>query len=163
MFSKSNTDRIPQIDAMRVGVDYYFNIKIKEFSLRVRPLSIVEQMQVAATVVQKFQALPVNHQNRLSENMLKAKETLIIASTSDVGSNDPQITEYILDRMTDTELSFMWKQYMEACDRVNPELEKMSVEEIEKIVLDLKKKERQLIELSFMELINLCRHLIKEE
>lgn len=154
-------DKIPQLEAMRQGVDYRMPVQVRGFSITLRPLSIMEQMQVAATVVENYNKLPTPAQNRLTENILKVKETLMIASTTDVGTNDPKITEYIVDRMTNDELQSLWKSYISACDRVNPSLDEMTMEQVNEIVDQVKKSPDLLIELSFLELINVCRRLIK--
>lgn len=163
MFESNPADRIPQIDAMRFGVDLRLDVTLRNFSLTVRPLSIMEQMQVAAKVVDKFKMLPPSAQNNLSETMITAKETLIVASTSDVGKEDPKISDYILDRMMPSEVSFLWKQYMAACDKVNPVIEKMPADQLEQLISALKKNTLELTELSFQELVNICQHLIKGE
>ena len=43
--------------------------------------------------------VPEGMRSRLTENSLIAKETLKIASTSDVGANDAQITDLVMDHM----------------------------------------------------------------
>lgn len=162
MFEKSAGDSIPQLDAMRLGVDYHLTIKVRGFTMTVRPLSISEHIQVASRVIEKFDQLPKTAQNRLTENMIKAKETLIVASTTDVDTNDPKITDYILDRMTDSEVQFIWKQYLSACDKVNPVFEEMEESTLREMVEQVKKNPDQLTELSFLELVNVSRLLIRE-
>lgn len=161
MFEHNPADKIPQLEAMRMGVDYHLTVKVRGFTITLRPLAIIEQQQVAATVVEKYNMLPAPAKNRLTENLITAKETLMIASTTDVGTGDPKITDYILDRMTDGEVQFLWKQYMSACDRVNPVLDELPIEKLEELVNEVKKNPETLLELSFSEVINVCRHLTK--
>lgn len=158
---------IPQLDAMRLGVDYSGVIKIRGFSLRVRPLSISETVQVASKVTERMMDLHPMAKNRLSENTFLAIETLTLASTSDVGVNDPMITPYIMERMTPDELSSVFKAYVAECDRVNPSLDKMSGEDVGKLVEELKKNvanpdglDSRLIELSLSELLSVVTYFV---
>lgn len=162
----SSTD-IEQIDAMRLGVDYSFVIKIRAFQLRVRPLSISENVQIAGEVAERLTDIPESLRNTLTQHTILAKETIKVASTSDVGANDPRITDYILDRMTADEVHSLFKQYVAACDRVNPSLERMKPEDLDNLIAALKKNARdqealdsQLIELSHLQLHSLVASLL---
>lgn len=163
---ESGFEKIDQIDAMRMGVNYRLPLKIRGFQMTVRPLAIQETLQVAATVQDELSKLPSNAQNRLSEHFILAKETLKLASTSDVGRNDPRITDLILTQMTNDELHYLFKQYVAACDRVNPALEMLTPSDIQTLVDDLKKNkdktdlELALIELSFSDLVSLAHYFL---
>jgi hypothetical protein len=135
------------LDAMRLGVNYSGVITIRGFSLRVRPLSISESIEVAAKVTDRILSLPKSGQNRLSENTFLALETLALASTSDVGANDPKITDYTLTRMTPDELAAVFKAYVAECDRVNPALERMTAEDVTALIESLKKSAGDQVEL----------------
>lgn len=162
-----SVDRLPQIEAMRWGVDYNFEVKIRDFSIMLRPLSIKETIDVTNRVIQRANSEPLNAQNPLFEQTLMAHETLVLASTSDYGANDPKISAYVLERLTADELNAIFKQYVAGCDKVNPSLERMSVEEIESLV-DAVKKNRDwaqnpllpLIGLSLSQLANITLHLL---
>ena len=165
MFETNPIDRLDQIDAMRAGVDYKQKITIRNFSMTVRPLTIMETNEIASSVVAELRKLPVEHRNATLEHTLMAKETLKRASTSDVGKGDWQITEPILNAMTVDEVLFMYKQYVMAMDRVNPALEKMSTKEVQELVEDLKKNEPQeldlqLTALSFLQLVSLVQYFL---
>lgn len=166
MFEHSPLDRIEQIDAMRMGVDYRLEIKVRGFKMMVRPLAISETLQVASSVQDELAKLPANAQNRLTEHFILAKETLKIASTSDVGKNDPRITDLMMMNMTNDEIHFLFKQYVAVCDKVNPALEMLGPEEINCLVDDLKKNSSpeelglQLIELSFSQLLSLAHSFL---
>lgn len=163
MFESNPLDRIEQIDAMRMGVDYRLEIKVRGFTMMVRPLAISETLQVAATVQDELSKLPESARNRMSEHFILAKETLKIASTSDVGKNDPRITDLMMTHMTNDELHFLFKQYVAATDKVNPAMETLTPEEVEAIVEELKKNSSDadlvsaLTELSFSQLVSLAR------
>lgn len=166
MFEQNPLDRIEQLDAMRLGVDYRLKIKVRGFEIMVRPLAIQESLQVASSVQMELAKLPKDAVNRLTEHFILAKETLKLASTSDVDKNDPKITDYVLSRMTNDEIHFLFKQYVSVCDKVNPALETMSPEEIQILVDELKKNsskeelDLQLIELSFSQLLSLVSHFL---
>lgn len=161
-------DYIEQIDQMRAGVDYSFPIVVRGFELMVRPLAIVETVRVAQKVAEAMKSIPESARNRLTEHTYLAKETIILASTSDVGVSDARITDLILDRMTPDELSFLFKQYVGVCDRANPALELMEPAELKGLVEELKKKAAeapeelglQLIELSQSQLLNVATSLL---
>lgn len=165
MFEQNPLDRIEQIDAMRLGTDYRLEIKVRGFTMMVRPLAITESLEVAAKVQDELGALPENAQNRMTEHYLIARETLKIASTSDVGKSDFRITDLMMSKMTNDEIHFMFKQYVAACDRVNPALEMMREDEVISLVEEIKKKEAleldsALTELSFSQLASLARHFL---
>lgn len=162
-----SVDRLPQIEAMRWGTDYHFEVKIRDFSITLRPLSIKETIDVTNRVIQRVNSEPLNAQNPLFEQTIMAHETLVLASTSDYGTNDPKITAYVLERFTADELNAIFKQYVAGCDKVNPSLERMSAEEIESLVDGIKKNPDwaqnpllPLIGLSLSQLANITLHLL---
>lgn len=161
------TTDIEIINAMRLGVDYSFKVAIRSFSLRLRPLSISENIQVIQNAADRMSSIPEALKNRLTENALIAKETIKIASTSDVGATDSQITDLVMDRMTPDELQTLFKQYVAQCDRVNPSLEKMTRADIDALIETVKKNANdreglalQLIGLSHLQLHNLALCLL---
>lgn len=162
-------DSNDQLEKMRAGIDYRFPIRVRQFSLDVRPLSILESLQVAQEVAEEVRKVPESARNRLTEHTFLAKATLIRASTSDVGKNDPKIHDYSLDRMTGDEVQALFKQYISVVDRANPSLEFMSTKDIEELVTDIKKNrteqnsvewDSQLTELSIWELASIARYFL---
>lgn len=154
------------LSAMRQGVDYTETIRCRGQVLRIRPLSIVETMQVAHEVQSQMSGKDEFSQNALSENVILAKETLRRATTSDVGKTDTPLTDYIMERMTPEELQYLMKQYVAALDKKNPSLELMKPEEVEALVQALKKSPEsdlalELTALSFSQLVSLSHTLIK--
>lgn len=130
-----------------------------------RPLSIGESVEVGTKVSQRLNEMSEFEKNRLNEHSLLAYETLVLASTTDYGTNDPKISEYILKRLTPDELSFLFKQYVEECDKVNPSLEMMDIKDIRPLVETLKKSPKddlgsQLIALSFTQRVSILFHLL---
>lgn len=135
----SPQDRIEQIDAMRQGVEYRFPVTLRGFAIMMRPLSMGETLQVASRVVERMQMAPKEQMHRMTEHTFLAGETLVLASTTDVGTNDPRLTELIIQRMTPDELQSMFKQYVAGCDRCNPSLELLKPEEVRAMAAELKK------------------------
>lgn len=169
--SLGNVDRISQLEAMRLGVDYTFEVKVRGFSLVLRPLAIVETIDVTNRVIDRvnneLKSRPHGVLNPIFEQTMMAIETLMMASTSDVGANDPRITAYVLERCSADELNSIFKEYVAGCDKVNPSLDRMSVDEIELIVEQVKKNpdwEKMpllpLIGLSHSQLANVALHLL---
>lgn len=154
----------PQIDAMRMGVDYRFPVRIRQFTVMLRPLSVIESTEVAQQVADRFSQLPPSRQTALTEAVLLAQETLSLASTRGPGTKDPQLNELMLGNMTNDELQFLHNQYVNGCDRVNPALETITAERIEELVEEVKKKPDQsgslLIALSSQQLVQIVQHFL---
>lgn len=160
-------DKIYEVESMRQGVDYRGKISIRGFTMSVRPVSQYETIKISADVVSIMSKMSPGMKNQLVEHSLVARETLKVASTSDVGKTDFEITDVIMDRMTPDELQFLFKQYVGFTDKVNPCLEKMTKQEIEDIVDYLKKTPEealdvQLTELTFLQAINLVRYFLTQ-
>lgn len=160
-------DRIEQIDAMRLGTDYRFKVKIRGFEMWIRPLSISETIEVTSKTQEKLSMLPAQSRNVLTEHTILAKETLKLASTSDVGLGDIKITDLILDRMTNDEVHYLFKQYVAATDRCNPALELLQPEELTSLVNEVKKNKGEelvsaLTELSLSQLVSLAQHYVTQ-
>lgn len=159
--SETPPDRIDELDAMRMGVDYRSALKIRGLTLQIRPLAIVEFVQIANEVSNLLESLPDAERTTFREHLEVAKKTIQRATTPDVGSQvHPRLTDYILDRMTPEEVEFAYKQYVAATERANPALEEMKAEEIQELAARVKKSPSELIELSFLELVNLSRLLL---
>lgn len=162
MFEESPNDRLAQLDAMRQGVDYHLEISCRDYVVTVRPLTMKETVEVATRVNDAILKLPEHARTRIMESTLLAKETLKLATKSDVDSADqPRLTDYIMDRMTPEELQFIHRQYVQAIDRVNPVMETLPKERLDELVGAIKKNETALTDLSFLELANVCRCLIR--
>ena len=156
-------DVIQEIEDMRAGVSYSHIISIRKFQLKVRPISNHEQLQVASEVQKKMAVLTMDMRNQLTEHQIVARETLKFASTSDVGKTDWGITDIIMDKMTPDEIQFLFQQYVQVTDRTNPKLEKMTNEQLEELVVALKKTpadrlDLELIEVDFWQTLNLLSY-----
>jgi len=156
--------QIEQIQAMRMGVDYRHKISIRNFSIFVRPISISETIEVAQSVSERFERMPINGRTMLAEHTFLAQETLKRASKPSPDSpEEPKITDYIMNKMTPDELSYLHKQYVAVMDKVNPSLEVLGIDEVKEMAEKVKKNPSVAIELSFLELVNLVRHLATKE
>lgn len=151
------------LDSMRMGVAQRHPIRIRSFTILVRPLSILETQDVAQEVAEALEALPEKARNRISEHVQFAKKALVLATTSDVGAKDPKITEYVLDRFTPDEIDYLWKQYVGVTDKVNPALESLPQEEVLQLIDRVKKSPSDLIELSFLQLHSLARFFLTND
>lgn len=162
--NKDILDFIPEIEAMRNGVEFRFPVNLGKYSVLLRPLSNIEQTRVTSECIAKLNQLQEHEKHVDQETNLLAKETLHLASTSDVGVYDPKLTYLILDRMTLDQLRYFYKSYIAICEKVNPNLETISEDRLKELVETVKKNPSfQLTELSIVEIINLCRYLILKD
>lgn len=159
MLTKDTFDRLPSLDSMRMGVEYRFKVEMRGFAITLRPISMMETVTATQETAEYLEGLPVIARNRIAENVVYAKKVLMVASTSAPGVNDYKITGHIIDRMTPDEVSFLFKEYVSGCDKVNPGLEDLPADVVERLADQVKKTPSQAIELSFLELVNVCRKL----
>lgn len=150
---------------MRMGAAYKGTIRIRDFKLEVRPLTIAETLQVAGEVIEELKKFPSSLQNSMAEHTLLAQKTLVQATTSAPDKRDPKLTDLVVSRMTPDELHLLFKEYTTIIDRANPSLESMPVEELHRLLNSVKKSPPglELIDLSFYQLVNLVRSLLTSE
>ncbi len=155
-----------QLLAMRAGSSYRIPVKLREFTVHLRPLTIDESNEVEAEVRAQLKALPEDAQHSLKEHTIRAKETLWRSSSSSPGVQDCKLTPKVLGLMTNDELQALFKQYISVCDKVNPMLEEMPKERLDAILEHLKKNtppqevRSQLIGLSFSDLVSVAGALL---
>jgi hypothetical protein len=158
-----DTAQYHNLEKMRQGVDQRFLVRMRGFSMLVRPLSIYEQNLVASEVLADLERKPKSQQNNMMETSLLAIKSLAKASTSDIDKTDPQVGEIELQRLTAQEIEFLWAEYVSACEKLNPRLEVMTPKEVNDLVEECKKKEDgvelALAKLSFWQVWNIARHL----
>lgn len=160
---KPPVDQIDQLVALRMGVEYRQVISVRGLKLKVRPISITETVDISQEVNEQIQELPERSRNRMIEHTLVAKKTICLATTSAPGVRDPHITERVLDEFTPAELDLLFKEYVAVTDRVNPSLEMLKADEIDRMVAELKKSPSEAIELSFLDLVSVVRFLLTRE
>lgn len=156
-------DRIPQLDAMRAGVAFKFACKTRSFSVTLRPLTLDEQVNLINEVQADLSSMDELARNRITEETLYAKRTLAKASTTDVDTNDPKLTDYVLGKMIISELLFMYKQYLQGVERCNPAMEEMGKAEVDALIEECKKKPSQVIDLPILQLLNMVRVLLTKD
>lgn len=165
---------IPQLDEMRMGVDYVFKVTLRGYSVALRPLSVDELLLVGRRVNETLNDMPEAARARISQETMYAKTILQEAST-DFGKANPRLTAGILGKCTEAELSFLLKEYVAGCDACDPRLESMTRAKLDALVDQVKKNvseakgsadphylRSQLIELSFMDTVNLCMELLRQ-
>jgi hypothetical protein len=156
----ANHTGFEQIEHMRQGVAYTFPVVVRGFKCMMRPLSVLEIQSITAEVAREIEGVPTHARNKVTEHLSFAVKCLVAASTSDPDTNDPQLTEMVLKRMTPDELDHLYKEWTGGCDRCNPMLESLNDAEVQQLVEAVKKKGSLLIELSFWEAVNVCRALL---
>lgn len=150
---------------MRLGVSWRWPIRIREFEVMVRPLSMSETVEVMSRVAAEMKRAPDLYKNRVQEHSLLAKEQLILATTSQPGANDYRLTHAVLGEFTPDEIIALYKEYVAVTAKCDPSLESMPVEDLKKLVSELKKTSREeldslLTELSFSQLKAVASFLI---
>ncbi len=158
------SESLPQIDQMRMGVDYSFAVKLRGFTVVLRPLSNAEMMEANGNVSAIMSSKPQHLRSRISEDNELAKEYLERAS-SPFAVYAPVLSKPILEQMTNEEVMYFYKEWMAVVDRVNPHLEKLTADQLDTIVDAVKKNPTedlhyQLTELSFGQLANLAHYLL---
>lgn len=144
------------LTAMRNGVDHRFPVVCRKLTVRLRPLSIMEETEIEAETYDLLMKLPENKRTKLMETRLLAVKSLQLASTSSPGQNDFQLTQMELDGLTADELQFLWKQFTLGMAKYNPALEYMPQDEILELAKSLKKNPSTLIEQSSSVILNLA-------
>lgn len=165
---KERASLLPELEKMRAGVDYFFPVKLRGFSVSLRPLSNNEWVECYHDVAEFMEDLPANRRSKIQEDLALAKEILIRASRPFDSKEPAKLTNLILDKMTNDELMYVYQEWQAICTRVNPSLEKTSVEILQNTVEALKKNPpqdmlSQLTELSFGQLVNLVNYLLTKD
>lgn len=164
MLDNQENENLAEIDAMRMGVDYSFAVQMRNFSISLRPLSNSETMNCYQNVAEYLAKVPVHQRTQILQDNALAREILKMAS-AEFGKYPGSLTDPILDAMTNDEVIYLYKEWRGVCDRVNPELEQMEKEDIEKLVNDIKKNtpkdlDYQLTELSFGQMRSILFYLL---
>lgn len=152
------------IQAMRMGVDYTFPVRLRSFQVALRPLANSEMIKCYQDVSIYMASLPAAARSKIAEDNALAREFLKAAS-SPFGQYAPRITDAMMDQMTTDEVMFLYREWMSICEKVNPALEKMPADQLKSIVDILKKNpvtdlDSQLTELSFYQLRSLVTFLL---
>lgn len=154
---------LEDLAAMRMGVSYYDTIKIRKYALRIRCLSVSEKQKIMNDVRATLLRGSEEEQSKVNQELEIAKQTIMLASTSDIDKSDYKITDFVLGAMTIDEVLYLWKQYTDFEERVSPEAEQLPIEAVNKLIEDLKKKQIQLNDLSWTECRSIARSFLTRE
>lgn len=154
----------PQLALMRAGIDYQFEISVRNFKVKVRPLSNLEIVQATQDAVSAFEKTPQDRRVNIAISLYHAMYQLERAASSDVGAQDSSLPLTLMQMMHNEEVNALWKQYVHVLDRVNPSFENFPAEEMNSLVEELKKNsdpKSMLTDLSISKLIAVCSHLLE--
>lgn len=154
----------PQLALMRAGVEYQFEISVRNFKVKVRPLSNLEIVQATQEAHAAFEKTPPERRVHIALSLYHAMYQLERAATDDVGATVSQLPLSLMQMMHNEEINTLWKQYVRVLDKVNPSFEEFPAEDLQNIVDELKKNsdpKSLLTDLSISKLIAVCCHLLK--
>lgn len=156
------------LTALRLGTAFRFAVTIKGLTVPLRPLSMDEEVSVMHDVHQMLNQNPLLKQDDFYQSTLKAKLTLELASTSRPGEKDFKLTAKELGAWTGDEVQKLFKEYVAIRDKVNPDIEEMTAEQINNVIDLLKKSPREgwvsmLNGLSFSQLKDIICSLIPRD
>lgn len=149
------------LTALRLGVDYSFTVKVRGLELRMRPLSISEQVGVTNDAAEEMSVKPKSAQNAMTEASLLAIRTLELASSE--GPNSKvlgRLQAHVLQRMTNDELMALYRAYSDGCDKLNPAMETISPDQLDELADAAKKNPSGLKDLPQPRLVQLVRFLL---
>lgn len=159
-------DKNQILNALRLGVQFRFNVTLRGLTIPLRPLSMEETILINQRIQEQLLRTPIMATDNYYISALRAKETLQLASTSRPGETDFRITPHELNQWTGDEVNALFREYVSVTDKVNPDVDVMSVEEMEFVIDVIKKKpeaERAsaLTELSFSQLKAIICFLVR--
>lgn len=137
---------------MREGVKAIHEIKLRQFVVQVRVLSIDEMNEVRRDA---YKTALASKGDEVDKNLIAQKSILKLASTSQKGGA-PMLSDKLLGMLTTDEINFLYDEYMTVLDRVNPALEKMNPEVFRELVDSLKKNLLSVNDLSLQQLKVIC-------
>ena len=155
---------IDLLTAMRFGVDYTFTVKVRNLELKVRPLSVVERIEVVNDTREQVSQMKEHARTELVYLSILAMRTLEMATTPEPRSQvKPRITVAVLERMTNDEVTALYQAYIDGCDRVDPSVETLSDTRLGELVNAAKKKAYNWTELPRPHLEQLARYLLTRD
>lgn len=160
---QTQSDGLELLKLMRAGVEYSFTIRVRKLEIKMRPLSSIEMISAARTVMKRMAA---EDRTPIEESLLSAIVKLEAASTPE-GGGSPALPAAIIEKMTPQEIDSLYSKWLAECERVNPSIETMPTEALEALVEEVKKSplgiDSALSSRSFTELVNISRHFITRE
>jgi hypothetical protein len=158
-------NNIDPIAAMRMGVSYSHSISVRNFSCKMRPLSIQETIDVTNAVIDEMATMEEVKKTRLEEHTLIAIHTLVRASmpNPDSGFESAKLQAITLRKMTNDEVHALYNEYVAVTDKVNPSLDEMTTEEIKELVEAVKKNHSAVTGYSFWQLAKAVKYFVTKE
>lgn len=137
---------------LRFGTEEVHTIVMRGVEIPVRVLSQSEYNKIRKDAIQ---ATVVEGGDETDKNIRIQKATLMLASTLRHGQA-PMLSDKLLDKLSNDELSFLYEEYVAKVDSVNPKLEQMTDDEFKAIVEALKKNTISSRDLSLRQLRGIC-------
>lgn len=144
---------------MRKGTKDTHEIKMREFIVNVRVLSIDEMNAVRQDSYRT--ALAVKGDD-IDKNLITQKTILKMASTTDKSDKMPVLSDKLLSMLTTDEINYLYDEYIKILDSVDPAVEKISSEAFRELVDCLKKNTLSVNDLSIRQLKAICLSYVEE-
>jgi hypothetical protein len=138
---------------MRAGTKEIHEVKMREFTVQLRVLSIDEMNDIRRDAYKT--ALAIQGDN-VDKDLLIEKTTLKLASTSHASGGVPLLSDKLLGLLSTDEINYLYNEYIRILDSVNPALESIGHEEFRELVDSLKKNLISGNDLSIRQLKVIC-------
>ena len=138
---------------MRAGTKEIHEIKMRDFVVQVRILSIDEMNLVRRDA---YKAALAMKGDDVDKNLITQKSILKLASTDPGSGGVPILSDKLLSMLTNDEIAFLYDEYIRVMDSVNPALETITHEAFREMVDSLKKNLVSVNELSIRQLKVIC-------
>lgn len=148
------------LEALRMGVEYTFTIRLRGLAVPMRPLSITERVRVINDVAHELSMKRAEEQTNITQSSLLAIRMLEMGST-DANAKSPKLTAHVLSQMTNDEVIALYNAYIEGCEKLDPALETISEEELLKLIDHAKKNDSALTGFSRPQLESVARHFLR--
>ena len=120
---------------MRAGTKTTFEIRMRDLVIPVRILSQDEWNLIRRDAKLSTE---LNKGDNTDRNVLIQKNVLKLASTPP--GSGPLLGDKLLSLLTQDEMSYLYNEYLVQVDSINPELDKLTLEEFTSLVALIKKK-----------------------
>ncbi len=137
---------------IRKGVKEVHEIKMRDFVIPIRMLSITEMNEIRRDAIKNVM---VSKGDDVDKNLSVQRSTLQLASTLTKGGG-PTLSGPLLSLMTVDEVNFLYNEYIRVCEIVNPSAENISEEHFRDLVDALKKNVITSAECSLPQLRAIC-------
>lgn len=138
---------------MRAGTKEIHEIKMRDFVLMVRVLSVDEMNLVRRDAYKTALAMSGDDTDK---NLIMQKSILKLASSSSASDNVPMLSDRLLSMLTTDEIGHLYDEYIAVLDSVNPALETITHEAFRELVDSLKKNLLSAKDLSIRQLRVIC-------